>query len=144
MQFKKIANRLSLCATLTLTGLAFSSSAAVTKETNAPYNQEKRICFYTDAVNSFNPIDEQHLMVRVNASKRYLLTLSYPCHNLKQTHEIKFGSRGGLACNYTRSRISTGKDKCTISDIRKVDSFAEAQTLAKLDRDKLRSNRKKK
>jgi hypothetical protein len=141
---KSILATLAVCAGLILSPALASTNtdAGPSSGEQSGVSQDKRICFFSDAVNGFSPMGEQHLLVRVNASKRYLLTLSHPCRNLRQTPQIVFGSRGNLVCNYSRSRISTGEDKCIISDVQKVDSYSQAKTLATKHTDKTDKNRR--
>ncbi|TNE39787.1 MAG: hypothetical protein EP347_04460 [Alphaproteobacteria bacterium] len=123
--------------------LASMATPALADEETTESDDNNRVCFYSSAVNKFEPIDEFHLMVTAHGSKKFLLTLVDRCYDLPSTPQIVFIGNGERVCNYTRHRIATGRDRCTINDIEKVDSFEEAEEIAQAHQQEWKENRNK-
>lgn len=139
-------NRISRNFSQTFAGIAILSLAltpALADEETDASDDSDRICFYSSAVNKFEPIDEFHLMVTAHGSKKFLLTLVDRCYDLPSTPQIVFMGNGERVCNYTRHRIATGRDKCTINDIEQVSSFEEAEAIAEAHQEEWKANRNK-
>lgn len=137
-----------LCNTFkkSFTSLAILSALAaptLADEDAKDSDENDRVCFYSSAVNKFEPIDEFHLMVTAHGSKKFLLTLVDRCYDLPSTPQILFVGNGERVCNYTRHRISTGRDRCTINDIEQVSSFEEAEAIAEAHQEEWKANRNK-
>ena len=57
-----------------------------------------RECFRSESVSGFNVVDNNTIEVRVGASRRYLLTTSWPTHNLDFSQRIALRTSTGQIC----------------------------------------------
>lgn len=77
---------------------------------------------FPDRIRGWSPVDREHLVVRTELDKAYLLAVEPGCVGLQHTHRI------GLATTVGRTDITSGldsvrldEDQCRIVEIRPLD-----------------------
>lgn len=85
--------------TLLLTA-AFATLAACASTTEAANTAmpTDRDCFYANAVNGFNSIDERHIRITVGANRHYILTTMSSARDLNWTETLALRSHTGWVC----------------------------------------------
>lgn len=86
--------------------MACTSEPKVTAAASGPATP-RRECFFANDANSFSPVDENRVNVRVGAFDVYQLTLFAPCFDIDWSNRIALIARGG-------SNICTGPDSSEI------------------------------
>lgn len=73
-------------------------SACATNETAQTEPSAGQDCFRADMVSGYTYVDENHVLVRVGASRRYTLTTMFNAHDLDWTEAIAIRSTTNWIC----------------------------------------------
>ncbi|HWH18088.1 MAG TPA: DUF6491 family protein [Allosphingosinicella sp.] len=124
-----------LAAALTLFGL--TASCAVPADTVlSAADAEARQCFHAGQVNSFNPVDDNAVNVRVGVNDYYRLEIIGFCPDIDWATRVALRTRGGSSwvCRGLDAEIivpgptSGGTQSCLVQSMRKL-SDAEVAAL---------------
>jgi hypothetical protein len=73
-------------------------AACASTDSDATQVASNRDCFRSAQVNGYNVIDNNHIGLRVGASRNYVLTTMWNARDLDWTHAIAIRSSTGLIC----------------------------------------------
>ena len=116
-------------AVLALIGLAGCASGPSTER-----SVEDRTCIRVSAVDSFDALDDQHVVVEAIGDDHYLLTLQPPCNGLSFASGITFAETLDRVCGDGTSWLTftdpgVGPKRCRILDIEPVADASAAREL---------------
>jgi hypothetical protein len=124
------------CIRLSALGVAATAlilgGCASTKATRA--SGQGRDCINTGEINSITPLDDQHLFVRVSASKHQLFTVDPPCNGLRLARGVTIADAARRVCSDGTTLIAftdptVGPTRCRIRKLDHVATKAEALEL---------------
>lgn len=97
-------------------------------------SSQGRECINTREINSITPLDDQHLFVRVSASRHQLFTVDPPCNGLRLARAISIADAARRVCSDGTTLIAfrdptVGNVRCRIRRLDPVASKAEALEL---------------
>ena len=121
-----------------LTGLAalgaLTLAASVPAAAQAPKPAPQRQCFNANSVNSFTPVDDEHVILRTGVRDHYELTLLGTCRDIDWTWKLGVRTRGGgsFICSGLDADIIVPDrnfpQRCPVKSIRKL-SVEEVKAL---------------
>lgn len=78
-------------------------------------------------INGWNRLDNQHLILTVGVSKKYLVRLIRYCRGLEHNENVQFSTVGSHLTDQDQIRVrgSLGVDRCQITDIHKLEKAEE-------------------
>jgi hypothetical protein len=93
-----------------------------------------RTCVRVQQINSYEVIDDHHVVIKASASKRYLLTLEASCTGLSFARGISIVETATRVCNDGFSWLAFehsghGTRRCRIVDLEAVDDDKAARAL---------------
>jgi hypothetical protein len=111
-------------------GLAGCASSQPTDAASAT----DRVCVRVQQINSYEPIGDHHVVIKVSASKRYLLTLEEICTGLNFARGIAVADKSTRICNdgfsfLTYQQPGHGVRRCRIINLEEVESSEAAEAL---------------
>jgi hypothetical protein len=121
---------------LSAMGLALAAlvagSCATAAETKEP--KPERVCIRKAEINVVRALDDEHVGLKLSASRFYLLTVARPCHGLGQARAIAFESTAPRVCGDGSSLLSfeypaVGPTRCRVEKIEPVASMEAAREL---------------
>jgi len=109
-------------------------SGCVSSPTQGEAPGTDRTCFRVRLVNSFSALDDHHVVVKVSANKRFLLTLEKSCSGLAFSRGITIADESTRVCDDGFAWLSfehpgSGTERCRIVDVEAVNSSEEAEAL---------------
>jgi hypothetical protein len=111
-------------------GLAGCASSQPTDAASAT----DRVCVRVEQINSYQPIGDHHVVIKVSVSTRYLLTLEEICTGLKFARGIAIAEASTQVCNDGLSFLSFqqkghGARRCRIITLEEVENSQAAEAL---------------
>jgi hypothetical protein len=97
-------------------------------------SSEDRGCINTREINSIRPLDDEHVFVRVSASRHQLFTVDQPCPGLRLARAIVVADAARRVCGDGTTLIAfsypaVGNVRCRIRRIEHVPDLATAREL---------------
>ncbi len=117
--------------------LALSATGAFADEAEGEAEEEEaveRICVNKRSVNSFDPIDDQHVYIKAPGNKYYLFTMQRKCFGLRNAYGIAVKDTMSRVCSKGFGEIvyrGTGQrlESCRIDTIEAVAGKDDARGL---------------
>ncbi len=122
--------RLLAVAVVAGLGLAGCASSQPTDAASAT----DRVCVRVQQINSYEPIGDHHVVIKVSVSKRYLLTLEEICTGLNFARGITIADTSTQVCNDGFSFLAFqqpghGARRCRIINLEEVENREAAEAL---------------
>jgi hypothetical protein len=91
-------------------------------------------CIDTREINSITALDDQHVFVKLSATRYHLFTVDQPCQGLRQARSIAIADAARRVCGDGTTLITfaypaVGPTRCRVRRIEPVASKAEALDL---------------
>lgn len=82
------------------------------------------------SISGWNRLDNQHLLLTVNVSKKYLVRLIRYCQGLDDNATVQFTSVGSDVTDMDQVKVfgGPGRDSCQIQEIRKLEKVEEEES----------------
>jgi hypothetical protein len=111
-------------------GLAGCASSQPTDAASAT----DRLCVRVEQINSYEPIGDHHVVIKVSVSKRYLLTLEEICTGLSFARGIAIADASTRVCNdgfafLAFQQQGHGARRCRIINLEEVENSEAAEAL---------------
>jgi uncharacterized protein DUF6491 len=106
-----------------------SEATGLSEKPVATQDERHLQCIYVKSIRNFHVIDDKHLTVSTSRTRIYLVSLFDRCRQLNWNHKIAIKSFSSWTCSYSRDTIIAGQDRCTIDNIERVASVAQAEEL---------------
>lgn len=93
-----------------------------------------RVCVRVKQINSYEPIGDHHVVIKVSVNKRYLLTLEEICTGLNFARGIAIADASTRVCNDGFSFLAFqqqghGARRCRIINLEEVENSEAAEAL---------------
>jgi hypothetical protein len=97
-------------------------------------SKPERVCIRKSEMNVVRALDDEHVGVKLSASRFYLLTVAKPCEGLKLARAIAFEGTATRVCNDGTSLLSfeypaVGSVRCRVETIEPVADMNAAREL---------------
>ena len=105
---------------------ALGASLAGPDQAGAQARKAARDCFSANAVNGFNPVDDDTVDIRVGANRRYRLELAGFCPDIDRSWRIAVRTTGGSSwiCQGLDAELivpsPSGRQRCLVTDVRRL------------------------
>lgn len=143
MNFVRLSILVGSALMLTAAGAAFADEHAEKAEKKVEYSENVkeelaerglRLGEPVDrvrqiSISGWNRIDNQHILLTVNVSKKYLVRLMRYCQGLSATATVQFTSVGSDVTDMDQVKVfgGPGRDSCQIQEIRKLEKVEEEE-----------------
>jgi hypothetical protein len=97
-------------------------------------SKTETVCIRKAEINVVRALDDEHIGVKLGASRFYLLTVARPCYELKQARAIAFEGTATRVCSDGSSLVSfdyptVGPMRCRVERIEPVADMNAAREL---------------